>query len=90
MSTVTLVLKKESGQQVYVDEYGAVAQHAPEDARVLVDRKNPFKVAATTEAVGADVTKLGADKTIPDGRITRMVTGPSRHLGPRLGLLTPS
>ena len=75
MTTVTLVLKKESGQPVYVDESGAVAQHAPEDARVLVDRKNPFRMAATTDAVGADVTKLGADKTMPDSRIARMVTG---------------
>ena len=46
MSFVTLTFKKSTGQQVYVDAGGAVSQQAPDDVKILVDRKNPFKVAA--------------------------------------------
>ena len=89
MSFVTLVLKKESGQQAYVDANHAVSQQAPENVKIMVDRSNPFKVAPTTEATGSEVKKLGVASTIPDARIQKLVTGSTQAFKAKIGFVDP-
>ena len=83
MEPVTLVIKKSTGQVAFVHKGGGVSQEAPEGARVLVDRKNPFIFEAT--GAGAEVTRLGDEFLIPDGRLNGMVCGSLESYRAKIG-----
>ena len=86
MSHITLAIQKTTGQIVFLNSDGKVSQEAPRDAQVLVDKKNPFDLKATSPSNGAKVIQLDQSHFIPDSRINRMISGPVENFRVKAGL----
>ena len=83
MESVTLIIKKSTGQVAFIHKGGGVSQDAPEGARVVVDRRNPHTFATT--AAGADVIRLEEKYLIPDARLNSMVCGALESFRTKIG-----
>ena len=81
----TLVINRESGQLLAVNMKGEVASEPSPGMMLLIDRKDPYRLAPTDYVKGAVVNILGMDKLMPRSRIRSMFSGPLEQFRSEIG-----
>ena len=73
-SFVTLGIRRENGQLVFVNKEGFLAKDCPRGFPVKMDNRNPYSLTPVNSESGVDVRKLSNNNNIPTPRIQAMLT----------------
>ena len=85
----TLAISKDNGRFIAINMAGEVASQPRKGVRLMIDKKDPFRIAPTSRSRGLVVNVLSLDKILPIPRVRQMKTGPIEQFRAEIGFADP-